>query len=211
LAAIAALAVVYAVILRWRVGGEQNAAARRVVGIAVLYALASLAALPLSVIVLGKGVQIYHFAFRADGFTILGFTLAFLLLAQGLSRGLAAPRLALASIVILGAAHLAFIGYRGISQAMTQYQQRPWDSGWAPIAGYHPDVIALWKEISRRPAYADARVLGTFDKQLGMLWATRDGYRVWLPDPFLSDGSRCCHRAARDCLRPARGHAGDSV
>ena len=182
---IAALAIITLIILRWRIGGEQLAAARRVLGMTVFYALASVAALPLSVMVLGEGIQIYHFAFRADGFVVLGYTLAILLVVPGLLRRLAMPRLAVAGVVAIGALHLAFIGYRGVAAATTQYQQRPWDIGWTPIAGYRPGLIALWKELSG-PAYAGANVLGTFDQQLGMLWAGRDEHHDWLPDPALS-------------------------
>ena len=92
---------------------------------------------------------------------------------------------ALAGLVMLGPLHLAFICYRSIGQATTEFQQRSWVSGWAPISGYRTDLIALWQELAR-PAYAEASVLGTFDHQLGMLWASRERHRLWLPDTFLS-------------------------
>ena len=185
LAEIIVLTAILGIVRRWRIGGDQAGRARHVLSIAGLYALAALVAVPLSVVMLGKGIQIYHFAFRADGFAILGFTLVVLLAFRSLPPRPSSRTVALAGLVMLGPLHLAFIGYRSIGQATTEFQQRSWNSGWAPIPGYRTDLIALWQELSRS-IYADASVLGTFDHQLGMLWASRERHRLWLPDTFLS-------------------------
>jgi hypothetical protein len=42
----------------------------------------------------------------------------------------------------------------------------------------------MWRELTG-PQYGNDRVLGTFDRQLGMLWLTRPDHWLWLPDPFL--------------------------
>jgi hypothetical protein len=191
-AEICALALFYG-IFRWSCVGDETAApTRRLLTIVLLFAVTSLLALPLSVLVLGRGVQIYHFPFRAFGFVILGFTLIILVFGQKYldklgGRGSRWVSTSLATVLILSLStiHLSFLGLRAVNAARSDIQQRTWESGWSPIPGYHRDLDDLWGELSR-PMYHEHRVLATFDQQLAMLWTTRAEHRVWIPDPFLS-------------------------
>ncbi len=194
-AELSSLLVLYGLIEWKKIGGAAAESGRRLILVAILFSAMCFLALPLSVIVLGRGVQIYHFPFRAFGFTMLGFVFAGLVLAQQLlawldQRGSRRLTAALVTVVVLvmAATHLLFLGYRSLQQARLDEQQRSWDDGWRPIQGYRHDLDDLWRELTR-PEYRDRTVLATFDQQLGMLWTTRTGHHVWLPDPFLSSVS----------------------
>ena len=191
--AILVLAALFAVISWFSFGGEKLRDGRRMVGLSLLFAVMSVVSLPLSVIVMGRGIQTFHFPFRAYGFVILGLTfvglisasLAFERIATLFSQR-AAKATAAAAVGILVLGHGLFFGVRAADELAISSQQRPWpDGGWAATRGYHDDLDALWRELSG-PRYRKAQVAASFDQQLGMLWLTRPSHWLWLPDPFLT-------------------------
>jgi hypothetical protein len=185
IASIVLMMVIWLFIVVGKIGGEAGAPARRALSIAVLFSLSAVVAQPLSVVVLGKGIQIYHFGLRANGYIMLSLVLSAFLIARSLPFIVMTSRVAIVSAIALGSIHLVYIGQRASAAAATQYQQRPFKDGWPPISGYRQDFIALWRELSR-PSYDNLTVLGTFDHQLAVLWASREGHLLYLPDPFLS-------------------------
>jgi hypothetical protein len=188
-----ALGMICLVIGGWRIGGAGMQMARQLLFITYLFVIVAIFAAPLSVIVLGRGIQMHHFPFRGWGFTILGLTIAALIAGLALADALVARRHRQVRIVFLAAlatgllgGHFAYITLQSARAARLETQQRVFPSaGLEPVAGYRHDLDNLWGELQKRD-YQNADVLGTFNQQLGMLWLTRRRHHLWNPDPFLT-------------------------
>lgn len=184
------LSVLFALIWWKQIGGDKLRNGRRMVGLSLLFAVMSVLSLPLSAIVLGRGIQVFHFPFRAFGFVILGFAFVGLILGWFAFHSLArlsslrtATLVVGSAVAVLALIHGLFFGVRAADEVTKSAQQRP--SLGALVPGYHSDLDALWRELSG-PRYRNMHVAGTFDQQLGMLWLTRPSHWLWLPDPFLT-------------------------
>jgi hypothetical protein len=161
---------------------------------AVCFYAASLVALPVSIALLGKSIQIYHFRERSQAFaTILILVIVFA--AAGVAgRALQRKRWALRTLqagFVLAAMLAASLQIRSSFElareaASKQTQQRVWrNAGWEPLPTYRTDLAGLIEELER-PEYRKALTLGTFDQQLAMWWLTRDAHTLWIPDTFVS-------------------------
>lgn len=172
------------------------------IGSKALFLLAGLSiapyiALPLNCIVLGKGVQLYHY--RQDVFINTSYALiaTVLLLLQMLVpirrvslREPASPQdvrasrmqglFTVFSVVIIG----LFIIFRapepnpGYARPGFLDEQNP------ERAGYRQHFVELVRELTGNPQYAPCRVALTLDTQVHVWWTTFNNGYVFLPDVF---------------------------
>ena len=138
---------------------------------------------PLVVVTLtGKVIQGYHFYNRLAHTITLGLLLTFALMLMTVK--LRAWLVATAVIAV------AAIGFRPIyrdtlAAASETTQQRVWEDGFIAVPNYRKDIAALLQELDR-DVYSQARILGTFDQQLAVLWVIRPNHTLFIPDTFLS-------------------------
>jgi hypothetical protein len=178
-------------------------------GIVVLFIAFSPLALPLSGIILGKSIQPYHFDERGWRLISLGYyctliaigVLVFYILNN--IRMIFSPRI-MSAARICGVIVLLLCGVLGslakavshaVVTAKVERQQRvrlnwpPEQRGaWGDMPTYRHDFNALVQELSKAN-YAGARVLGTFDQQLGMWWLALHKGFLYIPDTFISTTS----------------------
>jgi putative flippase GtrA len=188
-----ALALVFGAAIAWLIARrylDERAEACTFAAVS-LYA-ASVMALPVSVLLIGKGIQIYHFVDRSRALAVV-VLLVILFAGFGAAvRKLGHARVvlrALQAVLLLAATTCAAWQIRSSAQlagdaAFIGIQQRTWQ-GWEPLVSYKTDFGALIDEL-QRPEYRGARVIGTFDQQLAMWWLTRRDHTLWIPDTFLS-------------------------
>jgi hypothetical protein len=156
---------------------------------AVILATMGVFALPLSVLVLGKSVQIYYFLERvwktAFYSGLLIFAIGWIRLYSNSSAAKFPPafRLRLAGLFFLAAfSSSVWVNYgrASVSQpAMPFWVETP-----------HPELYRQqFSELVReleKPAYASNRVLGTWDHQVSTWWLVSRGGAVLNPDGFIS-------------------------
>jgi hypothetical protein len=188
---VAALGLIAAVIAWRRVGDDAMTEGRQLLMMSCFYVLMAALSTPLSGMVLGRGVQMFHFPFRSWGFTILGYTIAGLIAVphflKRITKNGGRPTAALtAGALIALSIHFAHMARTSLDFSRRDVQQRSYPGeGLEPIVGYRTDLGGLWKELQREQ-YRERRVLGTLNQQLAMLWLTRPGHYTWNPDPFVS-------------------------
>jgi hypothetical protein len=200
--ALAFLTLIVEAVLCWRHRGAARADAKGAALVTGAAVVVSLASGPLSLLVLGRGLQAYHYTDRA--MTAIGYAL--LLCAGwviqdtlrrpyrvlGRHKGLAfrIERLAFASAVVVALAAGAGSAYKGIrdecptAPSMLWRYARGW--AWPEPAGVNPRYQSSFAELRAelvRPEHQAARVLGTFDIQLASWWEYRNKY-LYLPDVF---------------------------
>lgn len=169
----------------WKTGRSETPEVERGTLVASLaFLAASLVAMPLSAMILGRGIQIYHFDDRMKSIFTFSNCLCLIIVFKGL---LSTIRFAPAVLGVTTAAIILFQGFSPATKlARVETQPRDWPgNGWEPIPSYRTHLAKLVDEL-KAPQYADAKVLGTFDQQLGLWWmAMRAGF-VFVPDTFLS-------------------------
>jgi hypothetical protein len=172
-------------------------------GVVILYVICSIVAIPLSASLIGRAFLLYEFHDRRMKFTALGIilSLGFLLVlcyqicqparwTKGRRSSLIAEIGLATALVGVAMAGIRSSVVMAADRAATAVQPRVWDStwqtGWPSFPSYRSDFARLAAEL-RGPQYNTARVLATFDQQLGMWWvAFRKGY-LFIPDPLLSN------------------------
>ncbi|HKP75999.1 MAG TPA: hypothetical protein VJT67_10680 [Longimicrobiaceae bacterium] len=176
---------VLAVLLRLRTIRPGDPRAARETGLmAMLLCLCfgAVAAGPLSTWLLGEQIQVYQFQVRFGNVAQLS------LLVAGWSlvchAGRRSPRVLMALALLACAPPLGLMLKSIHAQARMERQPRLYP-GHAALPGYRRDVAGLFREL-RKPAYRGRDVLGTFDHELAMLWATEGKRTLFVPDPFLS-------------------------
>lgn len=158
-------------------------------------------ALPLTCLFLGKTIQPYHFGFMLAFFFTLaiyasvGAAVAWLVRAitasdEPLARRVSG-RAGVAVVVgtglwLVGAQFVETTGRRVKSAQRATHHRSDFDYG--EDLDYRRHFVAL-VETLRSPAYADARVLGTFDAQVLSWWSLFGGKFAFAPDPFATTAS----------------------
>jgi hypothetical protein len=172
----------------------------RAAGICFLYfmCLAAYLALPVSCVLLGKGIHFYHFyiVFVRVSSLIL---LVFCLYALDLSAAIFAKNIEqlklnyiLVNIFRKGSVFLVIffcmvsMFKNAYSYTMNKQQMlSPFASEWKALVNYRTDFVAVIKELSKKE-YRDCKILGTFDPQLSSWWISfKHGY-AYIADPFIT-------------------------
>jgi len=164
-----------------------------------LYVVFSIVAMPLSASLTGSAFLLYEFHDRRMKFSALGYVVVFGLLMvltyhAWRRKHQVSKRLPFAAELV-SATVLAGVAIAGIrsstliaaDRAATTVQPRVWEfTEWSALPNYRSDFVKLAAELSRQQ-YDNARVLATFDQQLGIWWvAFQKGY-LFIPDPVLSN------------------------
>lgn len=177
-------------------GGQRR---RALAFLAALPAIAGVA-LPVSCVVLGKSIQPYHFPDEMRVFAGLsmlaclavGLHLAVLAIGverfaalQGQSRGVLVARLCAAVLVVL--AQMSWAILRHARRADLRAHVRPLSDreSRGVRADYHVDFPALVSEL-RRPEYAGAKVVATFDPLVMGWWSLFGGGHLFAPNPLVT-------------------------
>jgi hypothetical protein len=190
--ALAFLTLLVEVLLCYRVRGLASMYAKTAALITGTAVVTSLLSGPLWLLVLGKGIQVYHHVLSASlliGYAMLvcaGWLLQDVLqwLDQALStqetlalriKSLAYAMAILISLAVAaGAAHASVVGRRPLPPSMSlENTTEP---------GYESSFTELHAELMR-PEYKQAQVLATFDIQLADWWEYQHRY-LYLPDHF---------------------------
>jgi hypothetical protein len=153
----------------------------------------ALAALPISVLVLGKTIQPYHFRELWLQLSAYGFVLIALLFARGLFASLGrrwtAPWWSKPSAVAAGpllAAAVVLAGIQALEKPAYYEAAVRFDfEEYGRLQGYRRSFAGLVRELSSE-RYRDARVLGTLDHQVYVYWTTFQHRFVLAADPFAS-------------------------
>ncbi|AGA28120.1 hypothetical protein Sinac_3892 [Singulisphaera acidiphila DSM 18658] len=169
----------------WKAGrSETSEAERRTIIVCLALCAASVVAMPLSAILLGRGIQLYHFDDRMKSIFAFSNGICLIITFKSLlSRFRLAP-------AVLGVVAATAILYQAFvpaeKRAHVETQPRDWPGhGWELIPSYRRNLAKLIRELDT-PKYAAAKVLGTFDQQLGLWWMTVKAGYVFVPDTFLS-------------------------
>jgi hypothetical protein len=183
--------------LLWSLDSSGEATGRvRVMATLAGILVCSCLALPLSALVLGRTAQPDHFEMSRFVLTGYGLVVALTYLAQRLldavtaRSSLGGAHAALAGIAGPGLmALLCLLGVKGFvisahdsfcrmdrGHVRTDFQE------YRSLRDYRQDFKALLSELER-PAYADCRVLATFDHQAYAWWASFRRGHVFNPDP----------------------------
>jgi hypothetical protein len=129
----------------------------------------------------GKVIQGYHFIDRFEDVVRLGLYLTFAMMLVSVRLKVWLVAAATAVLAAYGARPI----FRDARDAVNKTeQQRVWGD-FVAIPNYRRDLAALLGELDREK-YRDARILGTFDQQLAMLWITQPRHTLFIPDTFLS-------------------------
>jgi len=138
---------------------------------------------PLGAVALtGTSIQEYHFHTEFSNIVVLGvfLTIAMILLSVKLKIWMVA--VATFTLAAIGAPNL----WRDAQAAVNKTdQQRVWADGFVAVPNYRKDLAALLRELDGEK-YRQAKILGTFDQQLAMLWVTQPYHTLYIPDTFLS-------------------------
>jgi hypothetical protein len=189
------------------VTGSQDAPRqRRVLFLVSLAAIACLA-MPISLVVLGKGVQLYHFFDRFTRLVLLAMLLLLCDLLPLIYRFLAAPRsgqtLAPTSgqtsgqtpaqkLVALGLITLSlmFVLRDAASLSQASGHVRSDFPEWQALPEYRTSFEQLAAELAK-PAYSEAKVIGTFDIQVYTWWlAFQQGHSFLAEAPLTTVADR---------------------
>jgi hypothetical protein len=177
---------------------ERFRTARRMFGVVVLFAIAAICAIPISGVVLGKGIQIYHFYDRGLRFLYAGYCAAIVVLicfavGTGISfmpairpyvRSHAVSAMFATGLVLTATGSVG----EAVTAASTAHQPRVWGDGWPANETYRQDLNLSIAEVSNEK-YRSATVLGTVDQQLAMWWLAFRGGFLFIPDTFTSTAS----------------------
>jgi hypothetical protein len=172
---------------------------RGIFGVIILYIITAPLAMPLSGIILGEGMQIHHFIGIARSLIWLGCVSgALVIVASAVRYGAFLTGKAevhsgfggwyvveLSSLIVAGALAFGVTARYALEAAKVEHQPRVWQDGWPPVERYRGDLDSVLRELRGRK-YANARVLGTLDQQLGMWWVAVRGGFLFIPDTFLS-------------------------
>jgi hypothetical protein len=165
-----------------------DSATERDLGLVLVAIIAGALLAPLAAVALtGEAIQAYHFANRVSQAVTLGLflTIAVMFTSVRLMVWLvAAATIAMAAIGALPMYREA----RAASAMATQqrvWAGEHWGDSFIAVQNYRRDLAALLRELDG-DKYRAARILGTFDQQLAMLWTTRPRHTLFIPDTFLS-------------------------
>ena len=78
--------------------------------------------------------------------------------------------------------------FRAVRRDPSQHMRAATFDDWAGLPDYRRHFAALVRELEK-PAYADSRVIGTFDLQVYSWWATFHSGYSFLPEAFLTTAS----------------------
>ena len=188
----ASLILLFAILLCHRLRGSIEGNARAAALITCAAVIASVLSGTLSLLVLGRGLQIYHFREEAElvsGYAVLLY--AGIVLQGSLpwfSRTLRIGELSalrLKGIAFAAAVTVSLAVAAARTREVVKYEQPA--QGTMLLAGvpeqrYKSSFAELRAELMR-PRYKNAQVMGTFDLQLADWWQYRSRY-IYLPDTF---------------------------
>lgn len=182
-AAVVALGALDLILLRREGAAEGRLARERNILMLVVFSVASLLVLPLSGVLLGKGIQLYHFEDAVVRICSLALLILSLYLA-GRRRWLQEGGSWVTPVVWgIMAISLIVSGLLGYGRSARHAHIRADFAEYAALPDYRAEFTKLTEELSS-PKYDGLPVLGTFDHQLYAWWVTfRAGYSL-LPDPF---------------------------
>jgi hypothetical protein len=179
------LAALFAILIL-RLGGPNSADRRRGSTLLTGLLVASLLSLPISVLVLGRSIQVGHFS--EEYYQALSMGLA-VLLAYGLDLWRGEPgdrkrhrRISAAIMAICCLAATAAIAIESRRPSAMTTAVRNDFVEYAGFANYRRDFNALAGELSK-PSY-HGLALASFDVQVQSWWTTFDHGNVYLPDVF---------------------------
>ena len=161
--------------------------------------LASIIALPLSIVILGQGVQMGHFLDRAMRYRTLLIVCLLAAIVNFALLHLARRRPALkwlqphewpvllkfVSLLALLVMPVAFYVKHGLHAWSPNIQVRTFE-GWPAVPGYRASFDQLSEFLSNRYNGSSPLVLGTFDDQIRAWWQAKTGQWVYLPDPDMT-------------------------
>jgi hypothetical protein len=161
--------------------------------------LASIVALPLSIVFLGQGVQMGHFLDRCMRYRtllivcLLTATVNFSLLhltrwrpnLKWLRPQDWSVRLKFGSALVLLAMPVAFYFKNGLRSWSPEIQVRTFE-GWPAVPGYRAAFEQLAGFLSQSYNGSSPLVLGTFDVQVRVWWQAKKGQWLYLPDPAMT-------------------------
>jgi hypothetical protein len=161
--------------------------------------LASIIALPLSLVVLGQGVQMGHFLDRAMRYrtllivcmlaAIVNFSLLHLARWRPAMNWLRpqdwSVRAKVVSVLALLVMPVAFYFKHGLHSWSPDIQVRIFE-GWPAVPGYRAAFEQLSDFFAHRYTGSSPLVLGTFDDQVRVWWQAKNGQRLYLPDPAMT-------------------------
>jgi hypothetical protein len=174
------------IVMTRRIEGRPYRATSAVLALALL---AGAVSLPLSSVVLGRGVQIYHFTDRVAKLLGYGWLFAGVCFADWLlSRSRFGERPRTVALLALCVA-LGFAGFRTIQDVRGARRNdahfRPGYPELASLKTYQTDLAALISEL-KSPDYSGCLVAATFDPQFYCWWLTAGGGYAFNGEPFLS-------------------------
>jgi hypothetical protein len=158
----------------------------RLRGLAVLL-LADVAAtfsLPISILLIGKGIQLYHFLTSLGHFLFFTYIASVAVALDAIVRRAAPHQFRTAGYVVV-ALTFAWTAFWVVKDAVNPRDRVDavrslWSSG-----HYRKDFTALVRELSG-PRYANDKVIATFDHQVACWWsAFRPGF-LFVPDAFVT-------------------------
>lgn len=171
---------------------------KRILGICLFWGLSAIAcfAMPISLIVIGKGVQLYHFFdrfLRIQLITFLIFSLygGELLLQliqqnrQHLSQLQNKTSLKQFAIVIVLTLSLLMSLREAVFISANAQHMRPDFPEWESLKNYRQNFTELVEELSK-PNYQNQQVLATFDVQTYVWWVAFQEKNSYLPSAALS-------------------------
>jgi hypothetical protein len=137
-----------------------------------------------AVLLMGKVIQGYHFA--QDLQEISSIALVIIMALAVISTRLNAIMVLVITGILSAFPAVEMARDARFAARSKIEQQRVFEDGsFTSIANYRNDLAALVRELAAEK-YKEAKTLGTFDQQLGMLWATQEFHTLFIPDTFLS-------------------------
>lgn len=183
---------------RDRLTGTSWLASRNAVGFLLLLCVSALVALPVSGIVLGKGIQLYHFADRFRRvymysiIILAGHAVAALpdYFSGNRPSDTYQRRKALGKPLVISLLLVLCLGSslgqaRRLSQKTTHMRSELQDYG--VLSHYRADFVGL-TTLLHQYRKSGAQVIGTFDHQLYAWWLTFEQGYSFIPDPLLFTG-----------------------
>jgi hypothetical protein len=140
--------------------------------------LAPLAAVALT----GSSIQEYHFIYLFNKIVQLGvfLTVALILLSVKLNVWMVAV-----AAFAVPSTKVPQLWLDALAAVHKTEQETVWSDGFVAVPNYRKDLAALLRELDGEK-YRKAKILGTFDQQLAMLWVTQRHHMLFIPDTFLS-------------------------